>query len=642
MSRLSIKMRVFVAILVATLLGLAALLVMLQAGHRQDVEAQGERALRSSAQAFEDHVTWHTQLYESAVDSLLEREDIALALERRDAEELLRVSTPSFQRLRERRGATHLYFILPDGEVLLRVHRPGESGDVLTRASFLEAQAIGSYGAALELGRTAYALRVVHPVYSRTPSPAEASGATGRLVGYVEVAGEVDHFLSHMRGRSQGEYGLMLSKARLDRAAWTEFRAQNDQRDDWNDHPTLVLSSETTRGVVALAGLDVDIEALPDDGKSLGTRCNGDKTWGAAVFPIVDADGTRSGAVYVAFDLTEFSDATLRSQMHVAGLGILMALVLSGAVHLVFRFLVFARLDAMVARMRQQVPDAPPSEAGGADEIAEFESELRHYRSHLESMVQARTAELARSNEELTEATRTKDRLMANMSHELRTPLNSIIGYTDVVLKGWAGDLTEEQQLQLGYVYSSGQHLLELVDNLLDLTHIDAGGASLRLSEFTLGEFVEEVVACVRPMAKGKYGLSLESECATPDAMLFTDRGKLAQILRNVLDNAIKYTDDGEVSVRAWSDSDRVSLTVSDTGPGIPSDDIERIFDEFEQVRAEGMPHPSSGVGLGLAISRRLASMLGGTIAASSEPDHGSTFTVTVPLRLPDEDAGVE
>ncbi len=259
------------------------------------------------------------------------------------------------------------------------------------------------------------------------------------------------------------------------------------------------------------------------------------------------------------------------------------------------------------------------------------EAELALHREHLEQLVEARTRELANVNEQLRRATRIKSEFLANMSHELRTPLNSIIGFSGILLQGMAGELSEEQLKQVGMVNRSGRHLLDLINDILDLSRIEAGRVEVDLANFDLAAMIRAVCEDMRPLADAK-GLSMEVDA--PAAFgLRSDRTKVRQILYNLVGNAIKFTDEGRIDITLRTTGERVAVSVADTGPGVAEGDREAIFDEFHQARRRADEKPA-GTGLGLAISRKLARMLGGDISLASVPGEGSVFTLELPMAV--------
>jgi signal transduction histidine kinase len=252
------------------------------------------------------------------------------------------------------------------------------------------------------------------------------------------------------------------------------------------------------------------------------------------------------------------------------------------------------------------------------------------YRRDLERAVDMRTRELLEVNEQLREANNTKQDFLAKMSHELRTPLNSIIGFTGVLLSGKAGEVTEEQAKQLNMVRRSGQSLLQLVNDVLDISVAAAGRLSRDSDEVDVCAFLESAIGTMRPAADD-HEVSLSYRCAEDARTIETDEDKLGQIVRNLLSNAIKFTDPGgSVTVNAFADGDRVVVEVTDTGIGITEADLPRVFEAFEQIETPDRPKPP-GTGLGLAICRDLALLLDGDVQARSVFGEGSTFSLSLP-----------
>jgi CheY-like chemotaxis protein len=227
-----------------------------------------------------------------------------------------------------------------------------------------------------------------------------------------------------------------------------------------------------------------------------------------------------------------------------------------------------------------------------------------------------------------------KTRFLSNVSHEFRTPLNSILALSRLLEERADGELTAEQEKQVGFIVKAARALTDMVDDLLDLAKVEAGKIVLRPAPFELGGLFGALRGMLRPLiTTDAVRLVIEEPHDVPP--LYGDEGKVAQILRNLLSNALKFTEEGEVRLRASlaPDASGVVIEVSDTGIGIAPADQERIFEEFGQLE-HPMQRRVKGTGLGLALSRRLAEVLGGALAVASVPGEGSTFTLRLPLSL--------
>jgi PAS domain S-box-containing protein len=269
------------------------------------------------------------------------------------------------------------------------------------------------------------------------------------------------------------------------------------------------------------------------------------------------------------------------------------------------------------------------------------ERALRDMNEGLERKVLERTRDLDAAKERAEAADRVKSAFLATMSHELRTPLNSILGFTGIILKGMAGPLTPEQSKQLGMVQGSARHLLALINDVLDISKIEAGQLEVRCSAFDLSASVARVTGSVLPLAE-KKGLSLRVIEQGSLGPMLSDQRRFEQILLNLLNNAIKFTERGGVTlkVEVLDDFDpggagqavrAASLRVSDTGIGMSQEDLGSLFQPFRQIDS-GLQRQHEGTGLGLAICRRLTDMLGGTIHVESTLGQGSSFTAVLPL----------
>jgi PAS domain S-box-containing protein len=275
-----------------------------------------------------------------------------------------------------------------------------------------------------------------------------------------------------------------------------------------------------------------------------------------------------------------------------------------------------------------------------AIEKARLYEQLKQASLELERKVQEATAELAEQNEllrrqhiALEQASALKSQFLANMSHEFRTPLNAILGYTHMLLNNVTGQVTDPQRKSLTRIDSNAKHLLALINDILDITRIEAGRMPLNATTFRVSELFEEVQSELEPIIKrSNLTVSTKQRGAVPPVR--SDRQKVKQIVLNLLSNSLKFTPAGSVTMTASYDSRRreVAIAVKDTGVGIPSEDQAKVFEDFRQLDSSPA-RGYGGTGLGLSICRRLANMLGGTIDLDSNPGRGSTFTLRLPAK---------
>lgn len=266
--------------------------------------------------------------------------------------------------------------------------------------------------------------------------------------------------------------------------------------------------------------------------------------------------------------------------------------------------------------------------------------ELKAHAADLERRVEERSALLREANEDLAlavehaqAADRAKSAFLSAMSHELRTPLNSVIGFTGVLLGGLAGAIKPEQREPLTIVQRNGRHLLDLINDVLDLSKIEANEMRLSPGPFDLAQVAREALDSIAPAASAK-GLALARDLALEQLAIPGDRRRTAQILLNLLSNAVKFTEAGTVTLSLSAGNGKALIAVRDTGPGIAGGDLPRLFREFEQLDV-GLGRRNEGTGLGLALSRRLARLMDGDIVVASRPGQGSTFSLFLPLGVP-------
>ena len=300
---------------------------------------------------------------------------------------------------------------------------------------------------------------------------------------------------------------------------------------------------------------------------------------------------------------------------------------------------VFGKQVNQFDRDQVQLIESLATQAAISVENAKLYQQVRRHADELETRIAERTEELIETNRKLEAASRHKSAFLASMSHELRTPMNAIIGFTRLVMRRSRDHLPQKQYENLQKIQVSADHLLALINAILDLSKIEAGRMDLHPTEFDVRNLVDESLRAIEPIvAHDQIALSQ----SVPDGLpvIWGDREKAKQILLNLLGNAAKFTKEGSIEVRVRTvEDDMVAIDIADTGIGIPEHALKIIFDEFQQVDSS-VTRQYGGTGLGLSISHHLASLMGGQISVTSTEGEGSTFTVTLPIRQPEQNSG--
>jgi signal transduction histidine kinase len=391
--------------------------------------------------------------------------------------------------------------------------------------------------------------------------------------------------------------------------------------------PTLTVSASSLPGPVVTRALSdlkafqrayTQVSLLDAEGQDPGPYMSKAQFLASKIFGRLNAVATSMGAEaqeLVAADQRSFADSR-NLLLGVAGGSLLLALGLG----LLLSWSVVAPLRRTEERL---------AEIGAGDFSRRLDVANRDEIGRLAARVNSTSDELQRVHRELESASRHKSDFLATMSHELRTPLNAIIGFSEVLHEQMFGELNERQLAYVNDVLDAGKHLLSLINDVLDLAKIEAGHMELQLSEVSIPDVLRSAVSMHAERAsRGGLELALQTE---PEVITITaDERRVRQVVFNLLSNAVKFTPSGgQIDVSARQENGSVEIAVADTGPGIAADDLEAIFEEFEQTTAGKQ---AEGTGLGLPLSRKLVELHGGRLWAESEPGHGSTFRFTLPL----------
>ena len=329
--------------------------------------------------------------------------------------------------------------------------------------------------------------------------------------------------------------------------------------------------------------------------------------------------------------LQEYAESPFLGAIQEAGVRSVVAVPLKARGVVIGVLAVTSRAPNKFREEDRQLLSALADQAAIALENARLYEQVRQHAEALEAKVRERTEQLEEANLKLEAASRHKSQFLANMSHELRTPLNAILGYTELILDNIYGEVSEKVREILERLDKSGRHLLGLINDVLDLSKIEAGQLTLALSGYSLKDVVQTVVTAVEALAREKK-LALKIELSPDLPAGRGDERRITQVLLNLVGNAIKFTQVGEVRVQATLANGAFLVSVSDTGPGIALADQEKIFEEFQQAGSSSTRR-DGGTGLGLAIAKRIIELHGGRIWVESSPGEGSTFRFTLPIR---------
>ncbi len=365
-----------------------------------------------------------------------------------------------------------------------------------------------------------------------------------------------------------------------------------------------------------------------------------------AVFKTIQFNGKKLATVYLRSDLQELQKRIMLaiSMTLIVLLGVLLlGIVLASRLQQVITRPIYHLLHIM-ERVTHQNNYSLRAQPTTDDEVGqlvngfnEMITQIDDYRHHLEDKVQERTSELVKARDQALAANKAKSAFIANVSHEIRTPLNAVLGYAQLLRRDTT--LTTSQRDSLLVIEKSGTHLLGLINDILDVSKIEAGAMELRPENFLLNEFIEGLSGMFKLRCDQKsLGWRVENLLSKKHVLVYADQGKLRQILINLLGNAVKFTDQGEVVLRVFRDHEESCFEVTDTGPGISQETMENIFKPFFQ---ESVGYDKGGTGLGLTISNQQIELMKGTLTVTSELGHGACFTARLPLR-PGEGEGGE
>lgn len=368
----SIKFKVILTIILCLALGAAAIVFLLNVSYQDNINLISKQSVQMSEEAFRNLEKNDTNMLSATLESLMENDAYKKLFEAKDRNKLYQQVEPLFKNFKERYRITHWYFLNPEPEstAFLRVHKPAQFDDQIKRATYLKAVETKDFASGKELGQTAFALRVVHPYYDN-----------GKLIGYMELGEEIDHFLGIMKKQTGNDFGLLIKKKYLDEKQWASTRASKNLKNNWGDYSDVVLVDKTTddTNIINYAG---DMEKVPDGGLVLEEVKKGNSVFVRGIFPLYDAKNRKVGGVFVLRDITPVYNAMQAMQNKAITFIVLLMLAISVVIIVIFNKLIIVRLNNMISTATrvvggdfntQIVPTAN-------DEIGKFESLFEQFR----------------------------------------------------------------------------------------------------------------------------------------------------------------------------------------------------------------------------------------------------------------------
>lgn len=626
---------IIVGLAAASMVGVIHLFAI---SNNHNVELITKTSIKTARKAFLDLEKSTANMLSAALKSLLVNDTIAAQFFARDREALYRVCFPLFKNLKNQNRITHWYFLNPEPEktCFLRIHSPHLYNDLITRITLDNCIKTKSLTVGTDMGKTALALRAVHPFYYKN-----------QLIGYMELGIQIEDFLEMLKEQTGNEYCLLLKKKYLDQDKWISITTEKALRNNWDDMKYLLLVYSTwecgylDRFKKAL----LNIEHITDEGIVLEKISRDNNYFVRGIFPFYDAAGRKVGGVLSLKEITPMVDA-MESQKNE------ILLMLLGFMSLITFFMIFFHKRA--------------------------EKELRKYRGRLEEMVRESTKELLETNirlnleikehkeaqlalEQECEARQEAERkhvqavkhaersarlasigvMAASITHEINQPLNAIKVTSDSIQywhKRNPGALPEPFTNQLDIISQSVQRIVEIIEHMRAFWVIPG---SPKISEVNINMAVKNALSLTRQQLHA-HGIQELIKMETESLMVKGNLVHFEQIIVNLVVNAIhaldeKNKEEKKIEINTFMEETFAVLVIRDNGPGLPTEDKSKLFDPFFSTKNSG-----EGMGLGLAIVKRYIDKYGGRITAANHADGGAQFIIKFPLALDESGRRVE
>ena len=579
---------------------LLMLIVLVSVEHHEEYAKLSEQHLKQKdnvRRILNELMNDHAMMFNGLAKTLGEDPRLQNAFLQRDRQQLLALSRPIFDNVCPRYCITYFNFHDLDGTCFLRLHHTPRFGDKISGDSMTKAQSTGYDSSGVDVSSTGnLTLRTVHPWR-----------IDGNVVGYIEMGEEFFHLTRHLNTLLGVDIMVLLDKSQLKREQWNSGVVNRiGLPKDWNWlHDHVVIDSTLNILPGSFNDSFADSCKLKSECKETPILNIENQKYIASHIPLRNATEDVVGKVFVLENITA-QTANIK-QVSIIYIGVVLV---GGGLTFGFFFVYLGRVQRRL---------------------------VKTYRDQHIEIVHRRFAEaqLTEAKERAEIANRSKSEFLSNMSHELRTPMNAIIGFSNLLKEE---SLTEEQMDYVVTISASSQHLLSLINDILDLSKIEAGKLSITSDQCAINELLTKIDSMMRPQIEAKgLGFEISMDPDLPEEIT-TDTRHLYQCLINLVGNAAKFTDEGRIRVSAGNVQkdgiNYIRFDVSDTGIGIPPEKQKLVFESFEQAD-NSTSRKYGGTGLGLSISHQLIAMMGGELTVASEEGVGSTFTIIIPMASP-------
>ncbi|UCH98224.1 MAG: GHKL domain-containing protein [Candidatus Aminicenantes bacterium] len=617
-----------------TAASMVGVIYLFNISNRHNVELITRSSIKTAQKAFIDFENNTANMLSATLEALLVNDNIAAHFLARDREALYQLCRPLFEGIKRQNRITHWYFLNPEPvkTCFLRVHSPHLYNDLITRVTLDNCIETKTFTSGKEMGKTAVALRAVHPYYYKS-----------QLIGYMELGIQAEDFLKMLKEQSGNEYCLLLKKKYLNQEKWVSITTEKKIRNNWNDmkHLLLVYSTWECIYLKQFQKALPDVESIPDEGIVLEMISKDNTHFLRGIFPFYDAAGRKAGGILSLKDITPMVSAMGTQKQR-------MIWMILGYMGMITFFMIFFHKRA--------------------------ESELRKYRNQLEEMVRESTKELLEANVRLNleikehkeaqlaleqeckareeaekkqiNAVKHAERsarlasigvMAASITHEINQPLNAIKVTADSIQywhKRNLGALSEPFIDQLNIISKSVKRIVEIIEHMRTFWVIP--GAP-KVSEVDLNQAVKNAFSLTRQQVHA-HGIREQIKIDTDPLTVKGNLVHFEQIIVNLVVNAVHALDemkdkDKKIEISTYNSENFAILVIRDNGPGLPTEDADKLFDPFFSTHNSG-----EGMGLGLAIVKRYIDKYQGTITADNPAQGGARFTLKFPLAVKNED----